>query len=366
MPRKQDLLNRDWTYPQLLLGGLLIALAIAVVVAASTSSTALGAFNAGWDGTSDLREQANAVDTDASIVLNTTAYSKTTPNETVAVILSPDETYDQGDQRRLRQFVQAGGTLVIAEDFGSQGNTLLNAVGANSRFDGQVLRDERHYYRSPALPIAPNVTTETVTTDVGRLTLNHGTVVEANNSTNTTTLIRSSEYSYLDENQNGELDTTERLGRRPIVIRETVGDGTVYVVSDPSLFINAMLERQGNKQFIRNLFALQDHVLLDYSHYSSQPPLTVTLLTLQKTPLLQVLLSLLGIGAVLGWRDLMRIGEYTTDGIRRDKQQIDPGPVDSEALRSYLKRKHPEWEEQRIRRVMRGILMHRREEFDDE
>jgi hypothetical protein len=111
-----------------------------------------------------------------------------------------------------------------------------------------------------------------------------------------------------------------------------------------------MLERPGNRQFVRNLAAdapatsnstgngtvattgvtgdegpaldgvvtatptptptstAGERVLLDYSHAGGQPPLAVALLILRDVPLLQALLGGAGIGAVLAWagRDALR------------------------------------------------------------
>ena len=48
----------DWSYPRVLLLALLVVTVGAIVVAASTSTAAFGAFNSDWDGTADLRDRA--------------------------------------------------------------------------------------------------------------------------------------------------------------------------------------------------------------------------------------------------------------------------------------------------------------------
>ena len=359
-----DWLPENWSWPQLLLAALVVTVALTGVVAASTSQTAFGAYNAAWDGASDLRDIASDEDTEAVVALNTSAYATADSNGTIAVVLSPDEPYTTAERTRVAEFVESGGTLVVAEDYGQQSTPLLSALGVETRFDGAPLRDEQEYYRSPAFPVASNVTESPETEGVDQLTLNHGTSLRTNASANdTTVLVSSSEFSYLDRNRNESLDDSEELASRPVVVREQVGNGTVYVVSDPSVFINAMVERPGNEQFARNLVADQETVLLDYSHKSGTPPLRVAVLTLQDTPLWQVLLAVVGLSAVV-WNGRLRrrlravedSASRLTGGPDRQAAELALSEAHPDDVVAYLARQHPEWDEERLRRVMRGVI----------
>lgn len=354
-----DWLPDDLSVPQLLLVTLALTIAVTGVVAAGTSQTAFSTYNAAWDGASDLRELANEEGSAPVIALNTTEYTAVDPNEAVAIVLSPDEAYSQQDRARLASFVEQGGTLVLAEDFGPHTTPLLQAVGGETRLDGPPLRDEQEYYRSPALPVATNVTEAPETEGVDQLTLNHGTSLAVDNDTNNATvLVASSEFSYLDTDRDGELDDDEELASRPVVVRERVGNGTVYTVSDPSLFINAMLDRPGNEQFVRNLVSDQETVLLDYSHQTGQPPLVVALLTLQDSPIWQVFLGTAGIAAVVWTRRLRELPTRIGDRLTRDRptERFSLADANPDEIVAYLKRRHPDWDEQRLRRVMRGVI----------
>lgn len=361
----------DWNelrdnYPRLLLVALISVVALAFIVAASTSTAAFGVYNAAWDGASALQNQAETVGVESQIALNTSSYTTTDANQTVAVVLSPAESYNRTDRQRVTQFVEAGGTLVVAEDYGSHSNELLNAVGANAIVDGRPLRDERNTYRSPAMPIATNVTNATLTQNVSQLTINHGTVIEPNGAD---TLIRSSEFSYLDTNRNMELDESETLQQYPVVTTESVGQGRVIVISDPSLFINAMLERPGNQQFTQNLFGAHEHVLLDYSHAGQQPPLAVALLAIRGTPLLQVLVGMLGIGALMIYlqppQTLQRLVGTEPDDLAHSTSTTNTQDKEA-ALIAYLREHHPEWEASRMQRIITGILDQQTEESTNE
>ena len=351
----------DVSYPRTLFVVVLVATVLAMVVAASTSGAAFGVYNPSWDGASDLRDEATAVDTESDLVLNSSAYGRTPANGTVAVVLSPDRAYTAREATRLRRFVRNGGTLVVAEDFGPHSNALLREVGADARVNGSLVRDERVNYQSPEFVVAENVSNHSLVTDVDALTLNHGTVVEPNGAR---TIVSTSGYAYLDGNRNDELDDNESLGTYPVATVEAVGEGTVVTVSDPSLFINAMLDRPGNQQFVHNAFGAHERVILDYSHAERLPPLALALVVVRKTPLLQVLLvgvavSVVG-AAASGWggRFKRRLLEGDAASPRRW--------TDSEALAAYLRQQHPEWEESRVRRVTEGVINGRRQPRDDE
>jgi hypothetical protein len=358
---------RTWRLPQWLLVCLSGALALGIVVALATSATAFGVYNPAWDGASQLTGVATETGADAEVAVNSTVYDRIEPSETVVIVLSPSNTYTPHEQARIREYVEAGGTLVVAEDFGPVGNTLLAAVGAQTRFDGRLLRDERTYGQAPALPIAPNVTAALEAQGVSQLTLNYGTVLTVPEQSNGTVLVRSSEFSYLDVDRDGELDTTETLDRRPVVTRESIGNGTVISVSDPSLFINAMLEAPDNRAFVRVLVADHDRVVLDYSGFDSHPPLSVGLLWLRQTPLLQAMLVVvgtIGVGAVV-YRS--RLSGYLPGRLSRHRQPPARHPVgDRDALRAFLAERHPEWNAERLDRVIAGILAQRDPEDDDD
>ena len=279
----------------------------------------------------------------------------------VAVVLSPDTAYTANESARVRRFVERGGTLVVAEDFGANGNALLAAVGADARVDGRIVRDEREYYREPAMPVASNVTNRSAV-GADRLTLNYGTVVRPGDAE---VLVRTSEFAYLDANRNERLDDAESLASRPVVTRERVGNGTVVVVSDPSVLINAMLDRPGNRAFARALFDGHDRVLLDYSHAPSLPPLALAVLVLRESALAQVLvggLVLAGIGAWVRWPDARGEGVLGTVRDRLDRRPGGESPTLSRAeVRDYLERRHPDWDDDRLERVVQATVRGRDE-----
>lgn len=358
--------------PRLVLYALTATLLCAVVVAASTSGAAFGAYNPAWDGTAEVRDIA-ATHSETTVTLAETPYTTAQPNQTLAVILAPTEPADTTDAATIRRFVENGGTLLVADNFGPTtdappvGNRLLASVGATVRFDGAVLRDEQHYYRSPALPVAQPVGTHPYTAGVTDLTLNYGTAVAANEAK---PLVQTSDVAYLDQDRSGNLSGAEELGTYSVVTVESVGDGQVIAVGDPSIFINAMLDREGNAAFVTALASAHEQVIFDYSRSGTQPPFAVALLVLRETPLLQALVGVLGVG--LGWgviarpaslsrlRTRLRAGipggetENTiTTTVGRPTSQATPTEAE---LIAYLRTEYPEWDEDRLQRIVAEIM----------
>lgn len=394
--------------PRLVLYALAVVLAVALVVAASTTSAAFGAYNVEWDGTSDFRELADQR-SDSRVALETTAYETVDPNGTVAVVLAPAEAYGGNDSGRVREFVEAGGTLVVADDVGPNGDRLLEDVGATARFDGAKLRDERSYYRAPSLPVATNVTESPYTAGVEQLTLNGATAVEFANETttanetaatgnetaaanetatanetaaaNATVLVATSPFGYLDRNATGELSPDDELGAHPVVTVERVGDGRVIAVGDPSLYINTMLGEPDNEAFATAVLDAGDRTVLDYSHAGDQPPLAVALLAFRSSPPLQVAVGLLGVGVVWGYAR-RGIGGATRRRLRaaippawRTRLPVwllgsaaadDAAAVDEAAVLDALRRRYPELDEAHLRRAMTDVLSERDREVADE
>ncbi|MCO8265091.1 DUF4350 domain-containing protein [Haloferax sp. AB510] len=287
--------SREVGYPHLLAAALLVTMLLGVGVGAGTSSSTYGAFNAAWDGGSGIRGVASDAGAETEVVYNTTEYSEVDPAGTVAFVISPERGYTDAEADRIEAFVRAGGTVVVADDFRPHGNDLLARLGASARINQTPLRDDRHQYKSGALPVATRVAADPLTRDVSQLTLNHPATVTENEST---VLVRSSNFSYLDRDDDGELDESEALRSYPVATTERLGEGDVVVVSDPSVFINAMLERPDNRAFAEALVADRTAVVLDFSHAEERPPLQVALRALRGSGGLQLLFGGVVVGAV--------------------------------------------------------------------
>jgi hypothetical protein len=336
--------------PRTLLVLLAVAVGVSVLFGGLTSATVFGSYNPAWDGSTELRDLATNTDGDARIVREVGAYNVSTPRDTVSFVLSPDSTYSDAEATRIERFVRQGGTLVVAEDVGPHSNELLADIGADARFAGTRLRDERFYETSPAMPVATNPANGSYAAGVSALALNHGTAVASRNAS---ILVNSSSYAYLDRNGNGGLDDSETLREYPVVTRERLGEGSVVAVGDPSLFINAMIDRRDNRQFARNIVTAHRVRLFDVSHLSALPPLVAAQLSLQESLVVQLTV---GLGLVLTVSYVGLLVRVRQEFGRGRESPADRDPlVDDASVVDWVSARRPEWNRERVRRVSEEI-----------
>ncbi|UNQ73136.1 DUF4350 domain-containing protein [Infirmifilum sp. NZ] len=165
------------------------------------------------------------------------------PRDSALVIVGPSLNLSGAGAAGLRGFVEEGGLLVVADDFGS-GNSILEALGVSTRVGGALLEDGVFMYRSPLLPRAVS----RVNGSGFDLYLNYASYVEPDGRG--VCLAYSSPFSYLDLNSNGVRDEGEPYGPFCVAYEEPLGRGRVVVLSDASIFINSMLSMGGNYEMI--------------------------------------------------------------------------------------------------------------------
>ncbi len=327
----------------LLVGGTLL-------VAGLTSGAAFGLHNPGWQGVSDLQATATQDGLSTQTAVDPADYATVTPSDTVAVLVAPGN-YTPAQRTALRTFLEEGGTVVIASRDPETVNPLLQTLETQIRVAGPPLRDEVKNAQSPDFPLATDVANQTYVREAEGLALNHGTALIA--AGNATALANSSPYAYLDRNRNAALDGAEQLASRPVVARQPIGAGDVVVVSDPSVFINAMLDRDANRALAMGLLAPHETLVIDRST-ASLPPLIQMALLIQDAPVLSVGFG----GGLVGLVVLWELGV-----VRRVRQRVGdrtPAPPtltdDPAALQAYLEAEHPEWDPTRRERVLAGLM----------
>lgn len=347
----------DW--PAVLLLALAVVVVGAILIAASTSTAAFGPYNPSWDGTDDFREVIETDDgVEGELVRETDRYEEVPANGTTSIVIAPEEPYDPEEAARVQRFVEDGGTLIVLENFGPDADALLADVGADARTDGRLILDERHYDRGPAMPVATGVQNHSRTAGVDQLTLNHATAVEPNGAT---VLVETSDYAYLGDSADAELDDEAELDSYPVATAEDVGDGEVVVVGDPSIAINAMYDEPDNAAFLQRQYADEERVLFDVTHTGEVPPLAGAVLTVRDLPALQALLGLLAVAAVAGGvrRPLGPTLEAVRTRVSRSRDATMPtaeqaGLSDDERA-AYLRERHPDWDEEQIQRMITAL-----------
>ncbi|NGM70342.1 DUF4350 domain-containing protein [Natronolimnobius sp. AArcel1] len=316
--------------------GLALAVIATIGVGASTSTAVFGPFNTDWEGTSDLREQLeDDHHGEFELARDASAYGGYSA-ETVAFVVAPSQPYDDSSGEAVRRFVDRGGTLVVFENGATHGESLLEAVDATARIDGQLVRDEHRHADGPLLPTATAATDHELTDDTAKVTLNHASAIaleaETRGETDAemggetsaegwddrdgTVLLETSSFAQFESTSAALPDS------KPVATVESVGDGRVVAVSDSSLVINGMVDRADNEAFVEALSADADRVVLDVSHGESLPPLASALITVRASPLLQ---------AGVGIATILALGLSTSQRIRNAGRALQRRFVDATA-----------------------------------
>jgi hypothetical protein len=194
--------------------------------------------NRNWNGPTDFIAAFNVVTTpDAGAVGQQAA--------NVVRVEVPYTSYQQQDLDALRGFVERGGTLLLMDDFG-YGNQVLEELGLHMRFSGDTLADPYLNDRDQWFPRITDLAPELADSGLKMLVLNHGTSLDV--SGDYQILAKSSDMSFL--HREGRSDAGAPRGPFAVVARAVLGQGSVVVVSDPSIMINSMLDLGDNRAFI--------------------------------------------------------------------------------------------------------------------
>ncbi len=241
-------------------------------------------YNTRWNGASDLAGDVYGTgslvpafslatgDEEATLAHRSFASYDLDPLEHTVLSLGPSKDVTEREAAWLASFVEEGGRLVVADNFGS-GNRFLEASGAETRIDGELVADLA-YSKQPPFVVVTDITDHPATGGAGEVLLDHGSVLSPGE--NATVLMRTGASAWLDANLNMVQDPGEASGPFALMAVEPVGNGTVLAVSDPSVYINGMRDQADNERFSMGLVAWMNEgdraVLIDEAHRAYPDP----------------------------------------------------------------------------------------------
>jgi hypothetical protein len=285
-------------------------------------------YNENWDGTSILRENLEGQGFEFQPIASTLNTLTRLNNDSVGTvaIIGPTVFFDPTETAALAYFIMRGGSVLLADDFGRVNDILgivnmimqqvvagINASGigfdvlpiAGLKINGSLLMDAQSYYLSPVMPILRNfysIPGGPSMSGVSRVLTSYPSAISYlafDNDTGETRWVAGLSYqgvpiasgimtstsnSWLEKDvesaKQGEYypDEDEWRGVQfsvmvPIPLGG-LGVGNILICSDPSIFINELMESgYDNAQLVSNIFNWLDvsgsgTIYYDESHLS--------------------------------------------------------------------------------------------------
>lgn len=178
--------------------------------------------------------------------------------DTTLLIIGPSKPFNEGEVECIRRFLEDGGLVVLADDFGS-GNDLLMKLKVKAKFSALPLRDPLFKYKGSYLPKTIDFKPSPYTVNLSSIALNHATILE-NLGGEVEVLAYSTIFSYLGAKKS--------VGPFPVMAEVKLGSGSLVLISDSSIFINSMLNKENNSQFLANLVRGKS-VVIDTIHWEA-------------------------------------------------------------------------------------------------
>jgi len=241
----------------LLILTIVLVVILGVVLWLFPSDEDFRAENPFWNGISDVASNYQLSPLEALSELPTSPRG-------ASLILIPYQSLQSAELEALQGFVAQGGTLFLADDYG-YGNQVLQYLGLQARFSGQVLFDPLHNYKNGWFPRIDRFKSHPLTSNTESLIFNHATCLI--NVDSDDALALSSPFSFLDLNGNQTGDEGEPVGPLPVISQHKLNSGQIILIADPSIFVNSMQAIGSNGAFIQGMADITAASLfIDQSH----------------------------------------------------------------------------------------------------
>jgi hypothetical protein len=264
----------DWRGKLATLVILLLLLVVATIPLGASRTSQLSAYDDDWNDLSKFRGDMERIGF-LNLSVKTVSTSATVLSEfndtrgMLYVAIGVERAYSFSEWRAIMKFMERGGTVLIADDYG-HGNSILkyNGILENPAIAHIGDTPESHYVwsgerladvnvdRNPQLvkvrvPIYEGLEYEVLLNDPSCFVPNENWDWEIwmgadwQGSPPAQFIANSSASGWIDENRNGVRDPGEKVGEYPIMLFMN----GMLLISDPSLFTNDMYDRADNRLF---------------------------------------------------------------------------------------------------------------------
>ena len=232
-----------------------------ILVNYAPDSVSFSPNNYGWDGIRGvyLTYRINFTNSISSVPINSTF-----------VVLQPNTVFSPADIEVVRTHLTRGGVVLVADNSGVA-NSLLRGLGSGIVIQSDLsVNDPTYNWRAQSLPTAFVLSGAPAqfrfAANVSAIALDKPSPLLLKSSADVS-IASTSPFSF-DEASSG----TGKVAHGPFVViaAEKVGTGTLVVIGDPQLLLNAEWTISDNPVLIRNLFS-GTKVFIDASHWTAGP-----------------------------------------------------------------------------------------------
>jgi len=231
--------------------------------------------NPAWNGMADLSGNMSSLYSISSL--------SSVPQGSTLLIIGPTEPYSESESNQILSFMHLGGRVIVMDDYG-RSNSLLNSINSPVTLNQQPLCQDSNYYHKPSFPVITNIRPQGVFGGVGTLVLNHP--VSLNITRGTNVLASTSNMAWIDADDNGTLDGSEKYSQYPVAASVKYGKGELIVIGDSDVLINSMIGLDDNGVLKSNIFS-NNIVYVDVSHGQSSQPLASAYNRIKTDPVAQ-------------------------------------------------------------------------------
>lgn len=239
---------------------ILLIYSLSSILITAPNKPHLSIYSDTWGDLSSCRNAVKNKNYSVSSIISTptvlTKFDEKKYENMLYLAIGVERPYSKDDANGLWGFLQKGGNIVIADDFG-YGNSFwdsdYSASSGKAEFKKHQLFDPNYIKNTTFVTIFATLP------GPGKwynLLLNEPTALERSYGTSDiTTLGASSDESWLDENNNNVRDPREPRGSYPIImyISLAANAGKLFVISDPGLFINENWNKLDNSEYVLDL-----------------------------------------------------------------------------------------------------------------
>ena len=370
----------------IVIGAAAVLLLVSMFAPAVSSSEDFAIYNTGWNGTSGLAvstfelgkfspsfELANT-GTSMEVVQMGLEELDLEPVDSALAIIGPSVVFTAAEGELVGEFVRNGGILLLADDFGT-GNTLLEGMGAKSRLSGKLAMDLA-FNKKPEFSVCFDLRSDPLTKNISALLLNYPSSIDID-ATTTKPIAYTSVASWLDLNNDMLQEFGEPRGPFVLMARESLGAGSIVLLSDPSLLINGMQEYLNNSALSDNIVSEictgRTSVFFDESHRNYFDPISITMeFTNSVSPNAKAGVVLLTFVLVL-WITTDYVDRVVSLAIRRvivaytwilkhifrsSRKPTETHALSPEEIEEQLSERHPDWRPGLIRYMLKENERH--------